>query len=322
MTRPAMADFDSAGFDSSDERSAHELRRRLADDSFLFFRALLDPSAVAEVRRQVLLELEKVGWLAPGVDPAAALPGPVAHHDRGTMNGAAVEDPGWREGYQAVQSIEALHRLAHGPALLDVLRAVLGAPVVVHPRKIARISFPRLNFPTPPHQDALFNQIPSDVLTVWIPLGDCPDDLGSLRVLRGSANLGVLPVAPDDGLGGESVAVPAGAGDWVGDDYRCGDVMIFHSRTVHMTTPNVGGTLRLSMDCRFQSAADPVKLAALLPHGYTSGRLPGWRELTRGWTSTRWVEPGHPVRVVAVSSGPVRPPRLVAAGCRERTVTR
>lgn len=312
-----MADFDNSG-----DRSPHRLLRRFADDSFLFFREMLDPAAVADVRRQVLTELAKVGWLAAGTDPAAALPGPVAHHDRGLMNGRAASDPGWREGYQVVQSIEALHRLAHSPALLKVLRVLLGAPVVVHPRKIARISFPHLTFPTPPHQDALFNQVPSDVLTVWIPLGDCPEDLGSLRVLRGSANLGVLPVAPHDGLGGEAVAVPSEAGDWIGDDYRCGDVMIFHSRTVHMTTPNVGDTLRLSMDCRFQSAVEPVKLAALLPHGYTSGRLPDWNELTRGWTTTRWVEPGPPVHVAAVSSGPVPPPRLVAAGPGERTAAR
>ncbi|MET9361748.1 phytanoyl-CoA dioxygenase family protein [Streptomyces sp. NPDC006632] len=304
--RPRAAAFDSTGL------PAGELAERMAADSFLYFRRLLDRGEVQEVRRQVVRALHRVAWLAPDADPMLAVPGDTVHHDRGVIGDRRVRDAGWREGYSAVQSLEALHRLAHSPALVEAVGAVLGAPVFVHPRKIARISYPALDFPTPPHQDALFNQTPTDVLTAWIPLGDYSEDLGTLRVLRGSANLGLLPVSPAHGLGGEAVELPATHQEWIGDDYQCGDVMLFHSRTVHTTTPNRGDVLRLSVDCRFQSAEEPVKLAALLPHGFSAGQLPSWTELTQGWSSTRWVEPGTAVHVTTVTTGPsTRPSRLV-----------
>ncbi|WP_330334614.1 phytanoyl-CoA dioxygenase family protein [Streptomyces sp. NBC_00536] len=304
--RPRAADFDSTGLPPG------QLAERMATDSFLYFRGLLDRGEVQDVRRQVVHRLQLVGWLATGTDPMLAVPGETAHHDRGVIGDRRVRDAGWREGYTAVQSLEALHRLAHSPALVAAVGSLLGAKVLVHPRKIARISSPAIEFPTPPHQDALFNQTPADVLTAWIPLGDCPDDLGSLRVLRGSANLGLLPVSPAHGLGGEAVQLPPTHQEWVGDDYRSGDVMLFHSRTVHMTPPNRGNVLRLSIDCRFQSSEEPVKLAALLPHGFAAGQLPSWGKLTEKWSTTRWVEPDTPVQVRAVTTGTTEnPPRLV-----------
>jgi hypothetical protein len=304
-----LSDYDS----SADRADGSRLRQRFRDDSFLFFRGLLDPAKVLEVRRAALQRLRAIGWLAEDADPDAALPGPVPHHDRGVMDGRPVIDPDWREGYQAVQSLESLHRLAHDPGLLAVLALLLGDRVAVHPRKIARISFPGLAFPTPPHQDALFNQIPVDVLTVWIPIGDCPAELGSLRVLRGSAGRGVLPVFSQQGLGGQCVDVPTDDPDWVGGDYRCGDVIVFHSRTVHMTPPNRGKAVRLSIDCRFQSADDPVKPAALMPHGYSHKQLPGWSELTKGWQTARWVEVAEPVRIAVVPDGRPQHSRLLEA---------
>jgi hypothetical protein len=309
-----LSDHDS----SVDRHDGARLRQRFREDSFLFFRGLLDPAKVTEVRRAALQRLRTIGWLADDADPDAALPGPVPHHDRGMMNGEAVIDPGWRAGYQAVQSLESLHRLAHDDSLRAVLAHLLGERVVTHPRKIARISFPGLAFPTPPHQDALFNQVPVDVLTVWIPLGDCPAELGSLRVLRGSADRDILPVFSVQGLGGQTVDVAWDDPDWVGGDYRCGDVIVFHSRTVHMTPPNQGSAIRLSMDCRFQSADDPIKPAALMPHGYSHKQLPGWSELTKGWQTARWVEVDEPVRIAVVPAGGPQRSRLVGAGLDRR----
>ncbi|MEU9096824.1 phytanoyl-CoA dioxygenase family protein [Streptomyces sp. NPDC048361] len=305
-TQLRAIDFDSTGL------PPRELADRMAADSFLYFRGLLDRDTVQDVRRRVVNRLHRVSWLAPDTDPMLAVPGATVHHDRGVIGDRRVRDAGWREGYTAVQSLEALHRLAHSPALVEAVGTLFGTPVLVHPRKIARISYPAIDFPTPPHQDALFNQTPTDVVTAWIPLGDYSEEQGTLKVLRGSANLGLLPVSPAHGLGGEAVALPDTHQEWIGDDYECGDVMLFHSRTVHTTTPNRGDVLRLSIDCRFQSADEPVKLAALLPHGFSAGQLPSWTELTEGWSNTRWVEPDTPVQVRTVTTGPSRgPARLV-----------
>jgi ectoine hydroxylase-related dioxygenase (phytanoyl-CoA dioxygenase family) len=200
---------------------------------------------------------------------------------------------------------------------LEVLQHLLSGDVVVHPRKIARMSFPGLRFPTPPHQDALFNQVATDVLTAWVPLGDCRASSGGLRVLAGSAAWGVLKARADEGLGGESVDVPLDDPRWVEGDYRCGDVILFHSRTVHMAPANRGQSLRLSVDFRYQSTLEPVTAAMLSPHGHAAGQLPGWRELTEGWSSVKWVETGHPVRVVAVAPPSLPPSRLIHARLRD-----
>jgi cystathionine beta-synthase len=303
----SLASFDISG--ALDDPA--ELRRRLARDSFLLIRRLLDQSLIYELRAQVLARLASVGWVKQPYDLEEPLPAGPAHHDRGVMAGRPVADPGWRAGYTAVQSLEGLHALAHRPELLQVLSRLFGETPVVHPRKIARIGFPGIAFPTPPHQDALFNETAADVVTAWIPLGCCTAQAGALRVLRGSANDGVLEPRPDDGLGGESVPVRLDDPRWVIGDYAPGDVILFHSRTVHMAPPNQMGSLRLSVDARYQSAQEPFKAAALMPHGHSSGQLPGWRELTAGWTTSKWVEIDRPIRLVAVAPTRLPPSRLV-----------
>lgn len=299
--RPAAGPGDLAVLDRYQERhDGARLRTRLREDGFLLLRGLIPAHEVRRVRSRVLAALGRVGWLAAGSDPEDAVPGPRPHHDRGRRDGEPVRDPEWAVGYRAVQSLEVLHALAHHPELTAVLRRLLGEQPVVHPRKIARISFPGSSFPTPPHQDAVFNKT-VDVLTAWVPLGGCPRSLGGLRLLHGSTRLGELAVEAGDGLGGERVRIDEDDPRWLGCDYRAGDVVLFHSWTVHTAPANHGDRLRLSVDFRYQSAREPVKLAALLPHGHSAGTLPGWSELTSGWASTRWVEVGQAVHVATVA---------------------
>lgn len=301
-----LVNFNSSGL--LDDPAA--LRDRFSRDSFLLFRRLIEPSLIQSLRVAILDRLADVGWLERLYDVDEPCPTAPPHHDRGVLDGKPVVDPEWRQGYKAVQSLEQFHALAYHPELMRALTCLFGEEPVVHPRKIARIGFPGITFPTPPHQDALFNESATDVVTAWIPIGSCRAVSGALRVLRGSAAEGVLEVRRDNGLGGESVDVSPAA-QWVEGDYAAGDVIIFHSRTVHMTPPNQTGFLRLSMDARYQLAGDPFKAAALLPHGYAAGQLPSWRRLTEGWSSRKWVEVSQPIRVLAVPPEQLPPSRLV-----------
>lgn len=295
---------------TADLQESGRLRARFAEDGLLFLSCLLDPDVVLEVRRQVLNRLAALGWLSVGADPGRALPGPVVHHDTGRRDGHEVIDLDWAEGYRAVQSIESFHDLAHSPSIRRVVDVLVGPRVVVHPRKIARIGFPGFPFPTPPHQDWLFNQPAVDVVTAWIPLGPTPAALGGLRLLPGSAGAGPQPVVPSDGLGGEAVLTDDDA-EWAVTDYQAGDVVFFHSFTIHATGPNVGEQVRLSMDCRYQSATEPIHPGALLPHHHSKGVLPGWSTLTKEWTSTRSVEVDEAVSIARVHSGHCVGSRLV-----------
>lgn len=250
------------------------LRARLREDGYLFVRGVLDAAAVAVARQETLDALSKCGWLAGGTEPADAVP---AQPPR--IEGF----PEFWEGYVAIQRLESFHRLAHDPALLQLLRAVIDDDVLVHPRKIARISWPDCGHTTPPHQDFRYIQGTADVLTVWTPLGRCPVDLGGLRVLRGSQAAGLRPVMRARGAGGLAVESRDDDPDWVSIDYEPGDVVVFHSLTVHGALPNRTDRLRLSVDFRYQAVTEPITEASLHPHFHPI--VPDWAELTGSWPS-------------------------------------
>ena len=94
-------------------------------------------------------------------------------------------------------------------------------------------------------------EIPN-AFTVWIPLHDCPAQVGPLRVVEGSHRLGCLH-HEDENLHVPEIPERADVGgDWIGGQINAGDVLIFHSLTVHTTSSNLSNQLRISLDCRFQ----------------------------------------------------------------------
>lgn len=274
-----------------------ELIERFRTDGYLFFRGLVEASAVLDVRRDILVELAALGWLAAGTDPMEAVPGPVIYREGNT--------DGWWRGYRAIQRLERYHRLAHDPALLRPIRALIGdgEDVLVHPRKIARVTYPGSDFPTPPHQDFPLIQGGTDVFTLWMPLGDCPREMGGLRILEGSHREGLREVIAARGVAGVGVRAAEDDPRWRTTDYRSGDVLVFLSLSVHWAPPNKGSQVRLSADYRYQSVAQPVVEGSLHPHGWPS--IPDWDELTAGWSSAAWVEaPGGLSISDIVAAGP------------------
>lgn len=274
---------------AADAPDADLLRDRLAEDGYLFFPGLIEREAVLALRAEFLCRLQAAGWLAPGSKPEDALPEPRLRREN---------TPQFWEGYSALQRIQQFHELAHAPAIMKVMRALLGPQVLVHPRKIARVNYPdHPEHTTSAHQDYRYVQGATDTLTAWAPLGDCPPDLGGIRILAGSHRLGLLPaVAASGGDGGLAVEVDHDDQRWVGADYRAGDVVVFHSLTVHSGVPNRSRQLRLSVDCRYQSVEDPVTPESLLPHFYSD--VARWAELTSGWSS--WdaiIPPPVPLRI-------------------------
>ena len=153
----------------------------LDEDSYLYLPGLLDADRVLALRHDMVEVLAARHWL---------------RNDEYLMDAISIIPP-LREGedqfleaYDAVQKLEAFHTLAHDPALLDLMRAVVGPTAFPHPLKIARLSFPgNYEVSTPPHQDYPNNQGTEKLLASWIPVGDCSIELGGLAVLRGSHRL-------------------------------------------------------------------------------------------------------------------------------------
>jgi len=269
-----MREFDLANALLSDPAA---LRQRAREDGCLFFRGLVDPGSIRTVRREILELCAEAGWLddASPVEAGVARAG-VAHVEPSAE---------FMVVYNRLQRLESFHALAHDEALLAMFGALFDGPVLPHARNIARIIFPRnLKYTTPEHQDFVHIQGTEDTWTAWIPLGDCPRELGSLAVMPGSHREGVLPVHAAYGAGGVGVRTDHLPYEWRGTDFATGDVVVFHSLTVHKALPNeTTDRIRLSVDYRYQAEAQPVVQDSFRPH---HGQI-DWEEVYAGWRSKR-----------------------------------
>ena len=121
-----------------------------------------------------------------------------------------------------------------------------------------------------------------ECFTAWIPLHDCPIEVGPLQILDGSHHFGFQD-HEDENL--HVPEIPVGSaigGDWVGGEINAGDVLIFHSLTVHAAAPNLSKQLRISIDCRFQDYSRVLNPANLAFAG-ESGK--SWEKVYSGWQS-------------------------------------
>jgi hypothetical protein len=257
--------------------SPDELRNRARRDGYLFFRGLLKEDALLTVRRHILDLCRKAGWLEKGSD---------AMEGRAAPGVAYVEpQPEFMKVYDEVMKLESFHSLAHDPAILDVCGKVFGEEVLVHARNIARIIFPQnAKFTTPAHQDYIYIQGTPETYTAWIPLGDCPKELGGLSVMVGSHRAGIFKVKAAYGAGGSTIAdeLPY---IWAEGDFKLGDFILFHSMTVHKGLPNLtASSIRLSVDYRYQGRSQPLVESSMQPH---YGKL-SWDEIYKGWKSTKF----------------------------------
>ena len=281
MTRVQIGDerCPCAPFTESGELVAQPtaLRARAQEDGYVFFRGLLPEAPVQELRGYVTAILDSVGWLDAGTDPLAAI-----STQEAKLNGTPVFTP----IYDTIQKLESFHTLAHHPALLQVAEALLGDRAMPQPSTIARVIFPdTLEYTTPPHQDFILVQGTPEVWTAWLPLGPCPVELGGLAVLRGSHERGILPVHESKGAGGLRIEAAALRGDWRSSPFAGGDVLFFHSKTVHQGLPNTSGNrIRLSVDYRYQKLSDKIMYKNL---GVHQGRVT-WEEVYAGWKSDRF----------------------------------
>ena len=160
---------------------------------------------------------------------------------------------------------------------------MVGEPVLKHPESLIRVIFPKqyaFENTTGPHQDFPHVQGTAECFTLWVPLGDCPTEMGGLAIAAGSHRDGVreFRVAADGG--GIQVTDPL-VGQWVVSDYEIGDVMIFHSLVVHRALPNLSDRLRQSIDVRYQRLSEPTLKKNL---GTYTG-ICTWEEVYAGWKS-------------------------------------
>ena len=253
------------------------LRARLADESYLYFEQVLPVDKLLAVRERITGVLAEAGWIAGGDEQldARAIRTPVREG----------EEDFW-PALHGVQKLQAFHEFAHEPALVDVMRQVLGPSAFPHPLKISRLIFPEFEaISTPPHQDFPNNQGSTNLTATWIPVGDVPAQLGGVAVLRGSHKWGLLPLETHLGAGNRCAQLPLEMLEecrWVTTDYAIGDVLVFPALAVHAARHNLSpNAMRISIDFRWQLEGEPLTEGCLAPH---FGSL-DWDDIYADWDS-------------------------------------
>ena len=119
---------------------------------------------------------------------------------------------------------------------------------------------------------------------IWVALHDVDESMGRLTLLPGSHLRGVRPVHEATGVGGVQCEIYADEHLWHVGNVSAGDVIIFHSRTVHRAQPNTAvDDVRLSVDTRFCDYGAPVFSTNLEPHhGWRIPRL-DWEYVYQYW---------------------------------------
>ncbi len=256
-----------------------ELRRRVDEEGYLFFKRLQDPDWLWDLRRDMLSVIEKGGWLEAGTDPMDG----IADISKRCTEG----DPEYPAVYHQVYRLESFHRAGHWPVVVDTMRKIIDAPVMPHPAKVARLWFPQFTeHTTPAHQDFVHFQGTYETYTCWTPVGDCPRELGGLAILPGTHKARIV-YDHHFSLGAGALGVDENrqAGEWLTTDYEIGDCLVFHSLTLHQALPNLSGDrLRISLDNRYQAVGSPVADHMLSPHlSQLSPIL--WEEVYEGWSN-------------------------------------
>ncbi|MEO9629279.1 MAG: phytanoyl-CoA dioxygenase family protein [Sulfitobacter sp.] len=257
---------DSAFLNDINALKAHAVR-----EGYLFLKGILDRGLLLSARDAIADCLTEYGYCTNGSNSTGL---PVHQYPEQDFYGSGID----AEAYKALQRLEELHAVAHSQGLHYLMRSILGVTPLLHPNFILRTIFPNA-FAIPAHQDLLHTRGSVNTWTCWIPLTDCPRQLGGLTLLPRTHSK-ALPTRPQHNGGRETILDNISAKDWIGGDFNLGDVLVFHGLTVHRALPNRSeDQLRISMDCRFQPPNEAIRQITLEPHG----QLQTWDDIYAGW---------------------------------------
>ncbi len=234
---------------------------RLTRDGYLYLTGHLDRQRVLEFRAYYFSMLAGSGLLVDGTEPADGIGAD------GPLDNELIRHRLFRE----ILPGRPYAQFATQPAISEWFAWFFAEPVHLHKRKLLRHVRPgaaSIGTATQAHYDLVYLREGSDnVLTMWIPLGDCTSEMGGLVYLEGSHRW----ARADERERGVhrpprwmTADLPALAEEhdqrWLLADYRAGDVVIHSAYTVHAGTDNVdaAGRVRLSTDIRYQRGSEPV----------------------------------------------------------------
>lgn len=249
------------------------LAARMRRDGYLFLPGLLPREDIANVQRQIAAIARDTGWLQRDTPLKDAI---------ADLNGFCADpDPTYLQTLRRINRLEDYHALKHHRVLIGLLERMLGGPILPHPRVLMRNIFPaRDEYTTKAHQDFPNVQGTTEVYTAWMPLIDCPMDVGPLQIAASSHTNGVYDFGIAGGAGGIEIKDKL-EGTWASSDFAAGDMLLFHSMVVHKGVPNRSDKLRMSMDVRYQLVREPFNI----DNANADGQPLSWDDIYADWKS-------------------------------------
>jgi ectoine hydroxylase-related dioxygenase (phytanoyl-CoA dioxygenase family) len=231
------------------------LQSRYREDGYLYLPDVLDRRTVMELREAYFATFSP-GYLRGGTTPVEGIfsgrrPAHLPAH--GVIGHPA---------HAFVRSAQ-FAIFAADPRLEALAATVLGGPVRRLPRAIVRHFDRSRPMASRAHVDYSYLDQGSDQLvTLWIPLGDCPRPTGGLMYLEGShradpSSFDRLRTVTDRPRDTRAIShnLTWVAGElgrrWLWADYRAGDVTVHSPHIVHASLDTTTDVMRLSADLRF-----------------------------------------------------------------------
>jgi ectoine hydroxylase-related dioxygenase (phytanoyl-CoA dioxygenase family) len=232
------------------------LRQQFRQDGYVFLRGVLDRDKVMALRGRYFSMFD-TAYLKDGTSTEAGVFSgevPVDLPQHGVVGHPAydlVRDPQFAE-------------FVGDPKLAQLATALLDADVAQLPRQIVRHFHRGSNLASRAHTDYVYmDRGSASIVTMWLPIGDCPIAAGGLVYLEGShtiaqADLDVLksvrtdrpgdtrPISNDLGWTADKLG-----GRWLYADYRAGDVAVHSPHLVHASLDTTTDEMRMSADIRF-----------------------------------------------------------------------
>lgn len=223
------------------------LRVRLAEDGYLLLRGAIDPAIVLALRRAYLDSFPSGTVDDNGVTVESSLP------------------PYGVSGHPAYAFVRSpvFKRFVDMPVLSRLAQALLDGPARRLPRTILRHFQPNSRRTSRAHIDLHYMERGSDrIVTMWLPIGDCPVATGGLVYLERShiikpwrlTSLRAVSDRPHDSrpLSHDLAWVERQLNRrWVWADYRAGDITVHLPYTIHAALDTTGLVARMSVDVRF-----------------------------------------------------------------------
>ena len=247
------------------------LRERYRRDGYLLLRGVLDSASVRQLRKEYF-SLYPDTYFLPGTPPG-----------EGIYSGRQPEGlpPYGVAGHPAHDFVrgESFAAFTTQPRLAEMARAALGQPVTLLPRRVLRHFDLDAKQASRVHVDRAYPSGGSELVTIWIPIGDCPLTCGGIVYLEGSHQTDKSPLTGVDAITDRPQDRRAYSSDlgwtaerlgrrWLWTDFQAGDVALHCPDLVHASLDATTAVMRLSTDIRFQRRHDPVR--------------PGW---TRAWAA-------------------------------------